>query len=580
LKSCRARARTRYGEYSASREHEKLEQACRKQENDRMATEEETAGKTECYPIALLPGLSRLFLDFAERREALTPFYPASAYSTQWMTAPAVLPPAHRSTLCDLLEQQNREFGAADPVFQNIARLREGAGAVVTGQQVTLFGGPLFTILKAATAIRKAKDASISGTPHVPIFWLATEDHDLAEADHVTLPNRHQLTTLRLATDPVKGAAVGGLTLGTNVEHLVAQAGEILGPGPVLDQLAACYREGKSLGQAFAQFISHTFAAQGLVVMDASSRAFHALGSDVLRQAIVRADELRVALNDRDQQLVAAGYHSQVLVPPLSSLLFLFDRDSGARLPLRRTAEGGWQAGRQHYSTADLLAILDAEPERLSPNALLRPVFQDSVLPTAAYIGGPSEVAYFAQSQVLYERILGRTTAVLPRLSATLIEPAISSLLARHEVTLPDVIESSLKDPLELGQRLGARAISVVGKRKLAAAGSSLDTELSALATYMHSLDPGLGRAADVSGSKMRYQMNRMRRLAANYELRKEQTLGRDAGLIALNLFPDRHPQERVLAAAWFLSRCGETLPELLVEQAGQQCPGHKAIWV
>ena len=147
-----------------------------------MALEQETAVKTECYPIALLPGLSRLFLDFAERREALAPFYPASAYSTQWMTAPAVLSAAHRATLCDLLEQQNRTFGASDAVFKNIARLRDGAGAVVTGQQVTLFGGPLFTILKAATAIRKAKDASTSGSPHVPIFWLATEDHDLAEA--------------------------------------------------------------------------------------------------------------------------------------------------------------------------------------------------------------------------------------------------------------------------------------------------------------------------------------------------------------------------------------------------------------
>jgi uncharacterized protein YllA (UPF0747 family) len=261
-------------------------------------------------------------------------------------------------------------------------------------------------------------------------------------------------------------------------------------------------------------------------------------------------------------------------------LLFLFDSNTGARIPLRRTADGGWHAARQSYSTAELLAILDAKPERFSPNALLRPVFQDSILPTAAYVGGPSEVAYFAQSQVLYERILGRTTPVLPRLSATLIEPAIANLLSRYDVSLSDVIQSALKDPLELAQRLGARSISAIGKRKLAAAGNALDTELAALATYMHSLDPGLGRAADVSSSKMRYQMNRMRRLAANYELRQDQTLGRNAGLIALNLFPNRHPQERLLGAAWFLSRYGEALPELLVEQAGQQCPGHKAIWL
>ena len=303
---------------------------------------------------------------------------PASAYATEWMTTPPVLAPAHRAALCDLLEQQNRSFGAGDLVFENIARLRDGAGAVVTGQQVTLFGGPLFTILKAATAIRKAKDASASGRPHVPIFWLATEDHDLAEADHVTLPSRHELKTLRLTSDQlaegnVSGAAVGGVTLGKNVEELVAQAAEILGPGPVLDQLADCYREGKSLAQAFAQFITHVFAAEGLLVINASSRGFHRLGGSVLREAILRADELRVALTDRDQQLVAEGYHSQVLVPPNSSLLFLFDSDSGARIPLRRTAEGGWQAARRLYTTPELLAILDAEPERISPNALLRP---------------------------------------------------------------------------------------------------------------------------------------------------------------------------------------------------------------
>ena len=261
-------------------------------------------------------------------------------------------------------------------------------------------------------------------------------------------------------------------------------------------------------------------------------------------------------------------------------MLFLLDEATGERVALRRSvsADGDaqWKAGGRSYSTAELIAILEAAPERLSPNALLRPVFQDTILPVTAYVGGPAEVAYFAQSAVLYERVLGRVTPVLPRLSASLIEPEIGAVMAQHEVTLPDV----MRPAEELAQRLGARAISVVGKRKLAAAGSALETELSSLATYMHSLDPGLGRASDVSSSKMRYQMNRMRRLAANYELRREQSLSRDAGLIALNLFSDRHPQERVLAAAWFLARYGEGLPELLVEQAGQQCPGHKALWL
>jgi bacillithiol synthase len=534
--------------------------------------------ENECYPISILPGLTPLFLDFAERREPLTPFYPSSAYSTEWMRRAPVLPDTQRAALCDLLEQQNRSFGAGPAALENIARLRAGAGAVVTGQQVTLFGGPLLTVLKAATAIRKAKDASIAGTPHIPIFWLATEDHDLAEADHITLPNRHELETLRLEHNSPNGTAVGTSVLDSNIEPLVARAEELLGVGPQFDLLAECYRPGQTMGQAFGQWIAHVFAAEGIVVIDAASREFHAMGRDILRQAIVRADELRVALTDRGEQLQAAGFHSQVLVAPSSSLLFLFDQESGARVPLRRT-EDAWQAARQTYSTEELLAILDESPERLSPNVLLRPIFQDSILPTSAYIGGPAEIAYFAQSQILYERILGRTTPVLPRLSATLLEPAIAGLLARHEVTFPDVIQSSHKDPRELAQRLGARAIPIEGKRKLAAAGNALDTALTALNEYMHALDSGLGRPAEVSSSKMRYQMNRMRRLAANYELRQDQSLSRDAGLIALNLFPNRHPQERLLGAAWFLSR-REDLPQLLVDQAGQQCPGHKLLWI
>lgn len=537
--------------------------------------------KTECYPISMLPHISRLFLDFCERQEPIAPFYGASSYSTEWMTAAIRVPPSHRASLCDLLEEENRGFGASSSKIQeNLNRLREGAGAVVTGQQVTLFGGPLFTLLKAATAIRRARDASASGRPHVPIFWLATEDHDLAEANQVAFPPNGDLRTLHAEIHQPSAVPVGRIPLGNGIEALLEQAAEILGSGPLLDDLVACYRPGATFSQAFAGLISRAFSGQGLIVVDASSRVFHALGKSVLREAIIRADELHSALMDRDQQLRAAGYHSQVLVPPHSSLLFLIDGASGARLPLRRTHSGEWQAARRSYSSPELLAILEEEPERLSPNALLRPVFQDSILPTSVYIGGPAEIAYFAQCQVLYERILGRATPVLPRLSATLIEPPIASVLAQHELSLSDVIETALKDPLELAHRLGGRAMPIEAKRKLASAGNALEQELSTLTSYMHSVSESLGKASDVAASKMRYQMNRLRRLAANDQLKRDQSLTRHAQAILVNLFPNRHPQERVLGAAWFLSRYGEALPELLVEQAGQQCPGHKAIWL
>jgi bacillithiol biosynthesis cysteine-adding enzyme BshC len=523
---------------------------------------------TECYPISILPRLSRLFLDYAESRQPLTPFYTSSPYGQQW-TAPTQ-DPAIRARVSDLLEAQNRGFNATPAALANIARLRQGAPAIVTGQQVTLFGGPLFTLFKAATAIRKAKD-----TGAVPIFWLATEDHDLDEADHVVLPARHELQTLRL-THEANNRPVGTVPLGPGIRPLLDQAAELLGPGPILDAIEASYTPDATFAQAFARLLTSIFAEQGLILVDAASRDFHALGAPVLRHAIEHAPELESALLERSRLLEERGYHAQVLVSPSSSLLFLLDEDTGARLALKRK-NGNWTAGKKSYSTEDLLTILDSAPERLSSNALLRPVFQDFLLPTAAYIGGPAEISYFAQSQVVYDAILGRTTPVIPRLSATLVEPAVATILARHEVQLDDILHSH---PDQLAQRLGARAIPIEGKRRLASAGNALDEELTSLTQWMHQLDPGLGRSADVSASKMRYQMNRLRRLAANYQLQTEASLRRHIDALYLNLFPDQHPQERIIGAAAFLARYGESLIPQLIDQAAQECPGHKAIFL
>jgi uncharacterized protein YllA (UPF0747 family) len=318
-------------------------------------------------------------------------------------------------------------------------------------------------------------------------------------------------------------------------------------------------------------------------VLDAAGREVHRLGAPVLQAAIERADEMHAALLERNKELEAAGYHAQVAVVSQSSLLFLIDERNGTRMALKRNppsvAEPGgmWQAGREKFTTADLMGILAAEPERISPAALLRPVFQDFLLGTSLIVGGPAEIAYFAQSAVLYERILGRTTAAEPRLSATLIEPAVGELLRKHELGLERVLKESADS---LAQLLAARAMPVEGKRKLAAAGKSLDAELSPLVAYMKAMDAGLGRSADTASRKMRYQMNRLRRLAANFELQRESSLRRHAEAIERALNPGGVLQERVHGAAYYFARYGFELAETLTLLAGDPCPGHKAVWL
>jgi bacillithiol biosynthesis cysteine-adding enzyme BshC len=455
---------------------------------------------------------------------------------------------------------------------------------VVTGQQVVLFGGPLLTLLKAATAIARAKEATrATGVEHVPVFWMATEDHDLKEVDQVSLLTKTSVETLRMGLKVGHAVPVGGVVPGPELDAVLDRASELLEFAPVSEWLRECYLAGPdgarpTLALAFGRLMSRIFGEEGLIVMDAAPRGFHALGARTLRYAIEHADELQAASIARSEELVRAGYHAQVLVAEGGSMLFLLDEATGERVALRRTASGNgvaqWKAGTRVYSSADLVAILEEAPERLSPNALLRPVFQDTLLPTAAYVGGPAEIAYFAQSAVLYEAILGRITPVLPRLSATLLEPAIAAVMDKDEVQLPDAMTTAD----ELAQRLGARAMPIAAKRKLAAVGNAVETELAALTDYLGGMDESLGRAAEVSGSKMLYQMNRLRRMAATFELQKEASLRKHAEAITLNVFPDGHPQERVLAGIWFIAKYGDGLVERLVSVAGNQCPGHVVV--
>lgn len=491
----------------------------------------------------------------------------------------AAVPPVDSHRLADELKRQNESFGAGPVALANIEKLRNGARAVVTGQQVVLMGGPLLTLLKAGTAVSRAEAATkATGIEHVPVFWMATEDHDLAEVDQVALLTKASVEILRAGLRVPHAVPVGGVVPGREIEPVLERATELLEYAPITELLRECYLPANgstpTLASAFGRLISHIFSEQGLVVIDASSREFHAMGAGTLRAAIEQAGELQGALLARSEELVRHGYHAQVLVSEAASLLFLLDEHTGERVALRRNGDGQWRAGSSIYSSADLLAILDSTPERLSPNALLRPVFQDTVLPTAAYIGGPAEVAYFAQSAVLYERILGRLTPVLPRLSATLIEPAIAAVMDKDEIQLPDAMTTAD----DLAQRLGGRAMPIPLKRKLAAVGNALEEELSALTEYLRGMDPNLGASAETSGSKMLYQMNRLRRMAATNELQKEASLRKHAEAITLNVFPDGHPQERILAGVWFLARYGEGLIDRLVKVAGNQCPGHVVV--
>jgi bacillithiol biosynthesis cysteine-adding enzyme BshC len=533
----------------------------------------------DCHPITVVPGLHRLFLEYCSGTAAARAFYASGFWNDSWRERPAI--PAHWPELVQLLAGQNASSSPAAEAA--LEALSSGAGVVVTGQQVGLFGGPLFTPFKAATALARAREASAAGQPHAAIFWLATEDHDFEEINHVVFPARRELRKLSYTAAPEAARPVGGLVLDDSITPLVEQAGELLGDSEAMEALTRAYQPGRTLAQAFAEFYTSVFASQGLLMLDAGGRAFHRIGAPILHAALERADELHSALVERNRELEAGGYHAQVAVIPQSSLLFFIDQRTGSRLALKRLPpsaqepNGLWQAGRQSFSTSDLVGILETEPERISPSALLRPVFQDFLLSTSAIVGGPAEIAYFAQSAVLYERILGRATPALPRFSASLIEPKIGELLKKHGLTLERVFA---ENSASLAQLLASQALPEEGKRKMATAGTALEAELATLLEWMGGLDAGLGRSAEIAASKMRYQMSRLRRLAANFQLQREGALARQAETVSQALYPGGALQERLHGAAYYFARYGFGLAEELTAQAAKCRTGHTAMWL
>jgi bacillithiol biosynthesis cysteine-adding enzyme BshC len=526
----------------------------------------------DCYPVTLMPGQTRLYLDFCSG--SLNGFLPASE---KWEQRPAV--PAHLPELVKLLAAQNSD-DATKPALDALA---SGAGMVVTGQQVTLFGGQLYTPFKMATTIARARQATRAGHPQVPIFWLATEDHDFAEVNHADFPLRREMERLLYASIPVATRPVGGIVLDETVVPLVERAAQFMGASEAADILAAAYKPGRTFAQAFAEFYGKIFASQGLLVLDASGRDFHRLGAPALRAAIERADEFHSALLERNRALEASGYHAQVSVTDQSSLLFLIDDQTGARVALKRTPkspaepDGIWQVGSRKLSTGDLIGILHAEPERISPSALLRPVFQDYLLSTSLLVGGPAEIAYLAQSTVLYEKILGRQTPAAGRFSGTLIEPAVGELMRRHNLPLERIFDETTDS---LAKLLAERAMPAEGRRRLIEAGKALDTELAALVDWLRNQDAGLGKSAETAASKMEYQMSRLRAMAETFQLQKESSLSKQAQTISLGIYPGGVMQERVHAAAYYFGRYGLKLAEMITNQAEKTCTGHTAIWL
>ena len=538
------------------------------------------AVRAQCFPFRQIPHSTPLFLDYLSYVPSARAFYPRSPMFPEWFQEEASqvkYEPARRDKVSAILERQNRAFNASAKTFANLDRFRGGALAAVTGQQVGLFGGPLFSIFKALTAVKLAEQASAAGVECVPVFWLATEDHDLAEVNHAALLTESGPPERLVAESRgVEDAPVGTIRFGPEIDTVVGRAALMLGDSEVTEWLREAYQPGQTLGSAFARLFARMFAEWGVILLDPSDGEFHEVAKPLFRAAIERAPELDDALLARGKALEAAGYHQQVKVTSASTLLFQVK--NGARTVVHRTTNGskggGFLVGDGPVSQAELLGQIESAPEQFSPNVLLRPVVQDHLLPTLAYTGGAAEVAYFAQVGVVYEKLLGRVTPVLPRFSATLVEPKAKRLLERYGLELPDLFHGSEK----LREAIAQQALPSDLQQLFDEAKSSLERSLNAVRESLMRLDPTLADAATNAAAKMQYQLGQLQARAARAEVSRNEVIARHADALSHALFPNKALQEREVAGVSFVARYKTELLRNLYETIHTDCHDHKVI--
>jgi bacillithiol biosynthesis cysteine-adding enzyme BshC len=527
--------------------------------------------ETECLPFSSIAHTTRLFDDYLHNFNRVKRFYAQPPLRQDWWegeTKKIQYPAARRQGVAAILERQNREFGAGEKTFSNIQRLREGAAAVVTGQQVGLFGGPMFCILKALTAVIMAEKAGA-----VPVFWLATEDHDLEEINTVNLPAGDHLQKFTVNVPHQEGAPVGTIAFTDEITAAVAQVEALFGKSEISELLAASYRKGETFGTAFAKFYASVFSNLGIIFLNPLDAELHRVAQPVFRAALEKSEEINQALLARNHELEAAGYHAQVKVTPSHTLCFYFE--NGARTPVRHQ-DGEFFIGDRKLAAAELLQETERCPEKFSANVLLRPLIQDYLLPTLCYIGGPSEIAYFAQIEVVYSKLAGRITPIVPRIFATLIEPRTAKLLDRYQLSLADMLNT----PEKTRELVAARALPDSILKSFDSAAEHLEQALALLQGPLEKLDRTLVDAADNAGSKMRYQLQGVRDKAARAEARKNTEVLRHADELLTSLYPNKELQEREVGATYFLLKYGRSVVEQIKSAARIGCGEHQVIRV
>lgn len=548
-----------------------------------------SAAKLRCESISFseIPGQSKLFLQYQSDPLSLRKYYPNSVRShgdvAEQVSAVLESYETDRDILCSILAEQNRRFQASPATFDNIELLkRKDAVAVITGQQTGLFTGPLYTIYKALSAVAEARCLRERGINAVPIFWAATEDHDFAEiADAVVIGDDGGEVKVQLTAPPEDaGRPVGSIVVNSDLASSIVAAFESLPHGAYRDELLATLQEiwkpGVTIGDAFATQLQYLFREHGLIVVDPLDPGLKKLAASIYSKAITNADEIVTALRSRSDELVADGYHAQVLITPDYFPLF-YHTDDGVRRAVRKIDGVYRVAGtKQDFTTDELIAIASREPERFSPNVMLRSVVQDYLFPTVCYFGGGAEIAYFAQNSEVYRLLERPVTTILHRQSFTVIEPKHQRTLEKFGLTFSDLF-AGLDALLP---RIVDRFVNPSTARLFADAEDNIGVELNRLDQELSKIDPTLAANLATRRRKIAHHINALRNKFRRVQVQRDEMVNRRLSALFTSVLPEGKLQERLINVTSFVARYGPGFVNWIDESIDLDDRGHRVLFL
>lgn len=557
----------------------------------------EAAGlRVERLLFERIPHQSNLFLDYLRDPAALRRFYPSAIRLHHELAGrvPDVL--AHYTTsrdpLCDALKRMNASWGATDETLQNIERLRSSSSvAVVSGQQIGLFTGPLYTIYKALSAVKLAQCLAARGAEAVPVFWMATEDHDFAEvqtAEFVACDGRLASAQVSSAMHR-EGVPVGQVTLDASIEDAIRRLLDVLPTTqftPDVERLVRdAYQPGRAYGEAFARMMTALTGRFGLIFLDPLDAELKQLAAPLYEEAARRAPAIARAISERSRELERENYHAQVFASADSFPLFL--HANGVRRALTRANNdaSGDEKGEARYRaknldgewTADELAERARRaPEDFSPNVTLRAVIQDYLLPTVAYFGGAAEIAYFAQTSEVYRALERPATPILHRASLTFIERRIGRTLARYDLRLEDFFAGEE----QVTARVVEEHLGQQEARAFHATEATVNQALDELNAKMSGFDQTLAAALTTGQRKINYQLETMRARFHRAQMQRDRAAHRQLERAFTALYPERTLQERRINIASLLARHGHYVIDWIHSAIDLSSTDHQIVYL